>query len=88
MMEGTQQLYGVIDNTLVTLSSIKELDCKKDWLAEQIASQSSESEADTQRGFEIPENDGELTRKNTIKDLANCLNNQNQVMPATLIPLT
>jgi hypothetical protein len=38
MMEGTQQLYGVIDNTLVTLSSIKELDCKKDWLAEQIAS--------------------------------------------------
>lgn len=31
--EENEQLYGVFNNTIVTLSSIQEFDGKKDWLA-------------------------------------------------------
>ena len=37
MKEGNSVIYGVIDNTVVTLSSINEFDGRKDWLSAQIA---------------------------------------------------
>jgi hypothetical protein len=33
MIEVNAQLYGIVDDTIVSLSSIREFDHKKDWLA-------------------------------------------------------
>ena len=41
-----KQLYGVHDDTVVTLSSISEFDKKKDWLAQQLMCDTSSSEED------------------------------------------
>lgn len=36
MIEADEKLYGMVDNSIVSLSSINEFDGKKDWLAQQI----------------------------------------------------
>jgi hypothetical protein len=42
--EADKQLYGVQDDTVVTLSSINEFDKKKDWLTRQLVCDTSSSE--------------------------------------------
>jgi hypothetical protein len=72
VQEANNQLYGVLDNTIITLSSISEFDGKRDWLAQQIAQSSSDSEDH----YATTQTDGHrVERKNTIKELSQCLNN-------------
>ena len=43
-IESDKNLYGIQDNTVVTLSSINEFDKKKDWLAQQLVCNTSSSD--------------------------------------------
>ena len=47
MIEGNDKLYGVVDNTLVSISSINEFDGNKDWLAQQIACDDDDEEEES-----------------------------------------
>ena len=42
--EKHEKLYGVINESIVSLSTIREFDGKKDWLSKQVAPSSSSSE--------------------------------------------
>lgn len=47
-IESDKNLYGIQDNTVVTLSSINEFDKKKDWLAQQLVYNTSSSEDESE----------------------------------------
>ena len=42
--ERHERLYGALNDTIVSLSTIREFDAKKDWLSKQVAPSSSSSE--------------------------------------------
>ena len=97
-IESDKNLYGIQDNTVVTLSSINEFDKKKDWLAQQLVYNTSSSEEETiqnsERSLQQHQTTGEerkiknvnVVRKNTIRELNDYLNDQ--VILAATLPLS
>ena len=47
--ERHEKLYGAFNDSIVSLSTIREFDAKKDWLAKQVAPSSSSSEDDEEK---------------------------------------
>ena len=72
MIEVNDQLYGIVDDTIVSLSSIREFDPQKDWLAQQLGGDdSSRSQYSDQVFGELPKI--KIARKNTLRDLTDFL---------------
>ncbi|TNV86510.1 hypothetical protein FGO68_gene14808 [Halteria grandinella] len=91
MIEGNEKLYGVFNNTLVSISSINEFDGNKDWLAQQINcdddDESPMSSAgryylneETKKGGNNTEN--RFMKKNTLRELTLFLNEDIQYQPS------
>lgn len=79
MIEGNEKLYGIVDNTLVSISSINEFDGNKDWLAQQInCDEDDESPVSSAGGYylngEPKKAENRFMKKNTLRELTLFLN--------------
>ena len=83
MIEGNEKLYGVVNNTLVSISSINEFDGNKDWLAQQINCDDDEESPMSSEGRYYFNNnetknggktENKFMKKNTLRELTLFLN--------------